>query len=814
MTMPPLDTDFSTSPGETVSPTAAPHPSFNPSNSHSPSDSASANAVRTTPPANGTNGASGLNSRSCITCRKRKVRCDKRHPCSNCNRAAIECVFPGPGRAPRRSRKPENQELLARLRRLEGVVQKFQKGVDENGMTIIENVEAENTSPQGASPKEPDKIKQERHSLPGIYENWKSDLKDEAIHPDGTAGVTKEFGRLVVEDGRSRYVSNKFWSSLSEEVMEMRDILDDPTDDEDDYPSPGSGSDATANQQGFIFSFCSTVLSLRNFHPPRAQIPLYWDIYKSNVDPIVKVLHIPYHQKMFYKAAQDLDNVSKPMEVFMLTVYYCVVTSLSPNDCMVRLGLEKQQALRKYRFATEQALARTGFLNTQEFIVLQAMVLFLTCARRSDDTRYVWTVLGLLIRLAQAQGCHRDGQQFGLSPFETEMRRRLWWQACTLDVRASEDHGSDPTIMEQNFDTKLPLNINDEDISPEMTQTPVEHEGATEMTFDLIRFSVSTTVRRMSYAPLGQGPCQTKMSNLTLEDKEKQIDDLHQHLEHRYLQYLDMSVPLHWVAALVARLIMAKMWLVVHHPLSRIDRGAGLSQEVKDRLFHTSVEVIEFSRLLETDKSTLKWGWLFRTYVQWHALAFVLSELCIRTTGPTVDKAWAVIENALADEETHISSSQRGMLWKPLRKLLVKAKAERSKGLQNQSRFPLDGSIGPNYSSLGIPPGPMSTMDGITDFVAFDTSSSIDGFPVMMTSQPMNVNGLDQQQYIQIDQMQSNAMIDPASFLSDPAIFGPDRPIMDENMNWTGWEDMMKDYQMDGTNGQGGMPKDGMFNWM
>ena len=694
------------------------------------------------------------------------------------------------------------------------MVQKFQKGADENGLTIIENVEAENTSPQPASPNETCKIKQEQHGLPGIYENWKSDLKDGTNHTDGTAGVAKEFGRLVVEDGRSRYVSNKFWSSLSEEVMEMRDILDDPTDDEDDYPSPGSGSDATANHQGFIFSFSSTVLSLRNFHPPREQITTYWDIYKSNVDPIIKLLHVPYHQKIFYRAAQDLDNVSKPIEVFMFTIYYAAVTSLSPNDCMARLGLEKQQALRKYRFATEQALARTGFLNTQEFIVLQAMLVFLTCARRSDDTRYVWTIMGLLVRLAQAQGCHRDGQQFGLKPFETEMRRRLWWQICTLDIRASEDHGTDPTIVEHHFDTKLPLNINDEDISPDMTQTPVEHEGATEMTFDLIRFSVSTTIRHMSYAPPGQGRCQTKMSNVTLEDKEKHIDELHQYLEQKYLKYLDMSIPLHWVAALVARLIMAKMWLVIHHPLSRIDRGAGLTQEVKDRLFDTSVEVIEFSRLLETDKSTLKWGWLFRTYVQWHALAFVLSELCIRTTGPAVEKAWAVIESALADEETHISPSQRGMLWKPLRKLLVKAKDERMKGLHNQSRFPLDGSMGPNISSLGIPPGPMSTMDGITDFVAFDTSSPIDGFPVMMTPQSMNPNGLDQQQYIPMDRMQSNGMVDPASFLIDPNVFSPDQPVMDENMNWTGWEDMMKDYQMDGTIGQGGMPKDGMFNWM
>ncbi|KAK3173785.1 hypothetical protein OEA41_007117 [Lepraria neglecta] len=809
---------FSLSPGETTSPTTASQNNLSQCSSNPPSDSASANSKRATPPANGTNGtngASGLNSRSCVTCRKRKVKCDKRHPCSNCNRAAIECVFPGPGRAPRRSRKPPDTELLARLRRLEGVVQSLGKGIDEDGETVIGHAEAENVSPQAPEQKGTDFIKKEKQC--GILVAHEPSRIPETRNNDKKAdGMVKEFGRLVVEDGRSRYVSNKFWSSLSDEVAEMQDILDDPTDEEDDYPSPGSGSSATANHQGFIFSFSSTVLSLRNFHPPQEQIPLYWNIYKTNIDPVIKLLHIPFHENMISKASQDLDNVSKPLEVFMFTIYYAAVTSLSPDDCILHLGLQKQAALRKYRFATEQALARTGFLSTQDFVVLQSMLLFLTCVRRSDDTRYVWTITGLLIRLAQAQGCHRDGQQFGISPFETEMRRRLWWQICTLDVRASEDHGADPSIIEQSFDTKFPLNINDEDISPTTKEAPEEREGATEMTFDLIRYSVSTTVRRLSYAPPGQGPCRTKSMGLSLEHKEHMIDELHQYLEKKYLRHLDTTVPLHWVAATVARLIMAKMWLIVHHPFSRIDCGAGLSQDVKDRLFLTSVEVIEFSRLLETEKTTLKWGWLFRTYVQWHALAFVLSQLCVRTVGPAVDKAWMVIEGVFDDWGGTVSSNQRGMLWKPLRKLMAKARAERSKGLQKQAQFPLDGSLGPATSSLGIPPGPMSTLNGMTDFQTFDTSMSVsDGFTNMMTPESVNSNGL-QQPFLPLEQNQQNGLGDAGSFLVEPSVFAQERSIMDDNMNWTGWDDMVKDFQMEANDGQGGPNGpvlDGMINW-
>ena len=806
-----LKEEFSVSPIETsASPTVAQTSSKNENSSRSPSDSNLANGNKASPPTNGVNGGSAaLNLRSCTTCRKRKVKCDKRHPCSNCSKAGIECIFPGPGRAPRRTRKPPDTELLARLRRLEGVVQSLGKGIDEDGETVIEPAEAEQEQSQVPQQNGTEDAKP---MVPCLGAKMHEPKKDDQANKM----MVKEFGRLVVEDGRSRYVSNKFWTSLSDEVAEMRDILDDPTEDEDDYPSPGSGSSASANHQGFLFSFSSTILDLRPFHPPREQIPLYWNIFKTNVDPIIKLLHIPHYEHLISQASDDLDHVSKPMEVFMFTIYYAAVTTLSPDDSLVHLGIEKFAALRKYRFAVEQALARTGFLSTQELIVLQSMLLFLTCVRRSDDTRYVWTLTGLLIRLAQALGVHRDGQQFHVTPFETEMRRRLWWQICTLDVRASEDHGTDPSIIEQSFDTKFPLNINDEDLTTAMKEPPVEHEGATEMTFDLIRFSVSTTVRRLSWAPPGPGPCRVRSAGLSLEDKERMIEELHQYLEQKYLRFCDNTNPLHWVAALVARLIMAKMWLVVHHPFSRADRGLGLPQETKDRLFKTSVEVVEFSRLLETEKTTIKWGWLFRTYVQWHALAYVLSQLCTRTLGPEVDKAWMVIESVFDSWGGSVSANQRGMLWKPLRKLMAKARGERSKALQRQARFPLDGSLGPSVNSLGLSPGPMSSINGINDFSTFDTSMPLgdNGFPILT---PDSSTSPQQQSYLPLEQTQTSGANDIDQLAFDPTFFSQERPITDDNMNWAGWDEMVKDYQMETDNGGQGIQKnpvlDGMINW-
>lgn len=586
------------------------------------------------------------------------------------------------------------------------------------------------------------------------------------------------------------------------QIAEMRDILDDPTDDEEDYPSPGSGSSASANHQGFIFNFSSIITSLRTFHPPAVQIATYWELYKDRIDPVARIFHRPSTEKMIRDVAQNLDHISKSTEVMMFSIYYAVITSTNPTECQTILGLDREDALKKYRFGVEQSLARAGFLGTSEMLVVQAFTLFLTCVRRSDDTRYVWTLTGLVLRLAFSLGIHRDGHRFGLSPFETEMRRRLWWQIVSLDIRASDDHGSDPSVNEQSYDTKFPLNINDDEITPEMTDTPKEHDGWTETTFDLIRCTVTTSIRRINWAPAGPSPCRAKSANMTLEDKEKLIEELHQYIESHYLHHCDLKDPLQWVGATVTRLIMAKLWLVVHHPFQRNDRGEGLPQEVKDRMFLTSLEVIEFSHLLETERTTAKWGWLFRTHIQWHAVAYVLSQLTVRTSGSQVDKAWATIESVFEEWGGVVGSRKRGMLWKPLRKLMAKARDARSRALRKQAMFPLDGSLGPAHpaatdpSTTGTGFTPMPLVDGMPDLTATERDSTI---PLLPNADPMDssLNPVDQ-------------------WLYDDSTGVPDPFTADGGATWSEWDDMVKDFQIEATAPPGdgrGPVMAGMTNW-
>lgn len=174
------------------------------------------NDTSSSSPSTVTSGPTGppLHHRSCVTCRRRKVRCDKRLPCANCSKASIDCVFPNPGRAPRKTRKPPDTELLARVRRLEGVVQSLGKDVDGEGGVEEKKLDAKTEA-------------QPPHMI--VDGGDKGNPKDDKCRTSGvcpkkginTKTLEKDFGRLVIEEGKSRYVSNSFWASLSDEVRVM-----------------------------------------------------------------------------------------------------------------------------------------------------------------------------------------------------------------------------------------------------------------------------------------------------------------------------------------------------------------------------------------------------------------------------------------------------------------------------------------------------------------------------------------------------------------------------------------------------------------
>ncbi|KAH8679721.1 fungal-specific transcription factor domain-containing protein [Tricladium varicosporioides] len=816
-----------TSPGDTSSPTAA-KPPQNPI--HSPEQRKASHPA-----------PHGLSARSCVTCRRRKVKCDKQEPCSNCVKAGSQCIFPAPGRAPRRPRvggtgsSEREAELLKRLRRLEGVVEELSGQVE---IEAVKNSPASDTSSlpkDGESSEASSKIHNVR--VVGMDEGSGATKKEwitRAWHM-GTGPPKTDFGlnrveagigRLVIDEGKSRYMSHPFWSQITDEVTEIKQLLTEQEFDSDsDNPIVPTDEITDSNHQSFIMGYSSSNVDLKPLHPLPSQIPFYWQTFLDNVQPLVMIIHAPTMSKTIKQAQNNLESLSKSTEALMFSIYHATITSMSSNEVQTNFGISKELLLKQYRFGTEQALARAGLLNTNEIVTMQAFVLFLVCVRRHDDTRFVWTMTGLAIRIAQSLGLHRDGTKFGLSPFDTEMRRRLWWQLCILDVRASEDHGSDPSILDYTFDTEFPISCNDEDLNPNSVQPPARRPGVSEMTFCLIRYEICSLTRRLSYTPPGKFLCKlaARSFELTLEEKEKLVRESADHLEKTYLQYCENAGPLYWVAATVARLITAKMSLILYHPLTQPGQPSTLNQDTRDRLLMASIEIIEYSKVLEEESSTKRWGWLFKTYIQWHAIAYILGELCVRESSTTVDRAWKAIDSVFGEwgkTVAHSKSNKNGMLWNPMKKLMLKARRKRE---ENVAKASPEENLGPGMPSNILRPPPVlyprtmptnipnisqtrnSLLPQISDSreiinsnAPLDTAVHLD-IP-MMSPQILGM-GLptpaQAQAHIQPQMQQQIGQQQNTWVMNDHTLLGDLDMNLDGDVNWEGWDDLVRDFQME-----------------
>lgn len=308
--------------------------------------------------------------------------------------------------------------------------------------------------------------------------------------------------------------------------------------------------------------------------------------------------------------------------------------------------------------------------------MLQAFVLFLILVRRYDDTKFSSALTGLVVKIAQSLGLHRDGTHFdNISHFDIEMRRRLWWAICVLDLRSAEDQGCELTVVERSFDTLFPLNVNDSDIDPEMTEFPPERIGSTDMTFCLIRYEICALSRRVHTAVSGLSPC-PRESRLTLEEHEDKLLEMYEHIDQKYLKPCPAKETdlLNWVSATIARLIMSKMSLVIYQPLMP-SNGDELPNDVRDRLFMASIEVVEYSRILNAEHKIRRWRWLFQTYNQWHAVAYLLLEVCRRSWSASVERGWiALTATFQTDKEIDFA---KPVIWDMLRKLMIQARRHR-----------------------------------------------------------------------------------------------------------------------------------------
>ncbi|GIC85918.1 putative C6 transcription factor [Aspergillus udagawae] len=154
-----------------------------------------------------------------------------------------------------------------------------------------------------------------------------------------------------------------------------------------------------------------------------------------------------------------------------------------------------------YHSKSGQCLERIK-LNQTTLQTLQAMIAhgIFGFSHREEWGAGLITHIGSIVRLAMRLGLHRDPSHFSnLTPFEGEMRRRIWSSIEQIDCLSSFHLGIPAAIRTEDSDTTAPRNLLDTDIDEGMTELPSSRpfSASVPIGYSLAKSKLTRVMRRV-----------------------------------------------------------------------------------------------------------------------------------------------------------------------------------------------------------------------------------------------------------------------------------------------------------------------------
>ncbi|KAF2221325.1 putative fungal-specific transcription factor [Elsinoe ampelina] len=563
---------------------------------------------------------------ACQTCTRRKVKCDKSAPvCSTCRKSKLDCTYQAP--LPRRRKRRMSNDADEKLARYEGIL-----------------------SQHGLLPQETEHAPAE--AFDGLPEG------DTALRY--FAGVSKN-GTLLSSQGKTRYIDGSLWRNLGEDDME--ELSNEGPDGLDAHHD-------MAVEDPLTGALVGDRRDLTDLHPSHQEAMLLWDIYCDNVEPLIKMVHVPSTGTLLKTISKEPIIAAKGEECLLFAIYHFAIFSMTDADCEKR-GWSRERKLKLYHFAARQALVNATFLKTTELIVEQALILFLLPCRHHYDSHTYWILTGVAARIAQRLGLHRDGEGLNLPPFDIQMRRRIFYRLVPLDGVASQMAGTGIGIIPDSWDTIRPLDINDDQIWPGMTEQPVETKGATEMIFCLARACAGSVFAKAGRTLLMPGVKHQQSP----EEIERIIADAETEVEEKYIRYCDIVNPLHFLTIAISRSAISAMRIKVR--FGRVRHQISTEKDRKE-LYQLALKTLDTDIAARAHAGVKGFMWHTRSFFawgSWDSIIFLLTSLqspeSVPLTQKQIDVAWDKIQQVYNDHSEFLELKQA--LYAAIGRLAVKA---------------------------------------------------------------------------------------------------------------------------------------------
>ncbi|KAJ4001992.1 fungal-specific transcription factor domain-containing protein, partial [Lentinula boryana] len=429
---------------------------------------------------------------SCAECRRLKLRCDKKVPCSSCSRRGCESICPcgileaGAGTrfilASTDLLHSKISLMSSRIRALEDALAIFQASVSSERHPLLEDELLKiKFGSEVKNSEESEILGTEGHMITGSITT---------ANQSADATTLDAFGTLTLgEEGEMKYFGR---SAGSETLILVRCVssLTSPAQPEDKNTVPPEVYALALDfNQGTQVQSSLTVSDLLAHLPPRSHaetlaqsyidhaslfframkkdelfdivLPLLYPSSISLSEPmsIPEAIDFSTSQTTMPTHSEGSNNHTLPSPHLLATVYFTfALGSFFDLSASIKIYVSESQRWfelgRKALTPLIFAAAPSSAEDTVRALGLMATYCSMSGKKHARDS--AWCGMSLAAKVAQGSGMHRDPARWHMDPVTVQRRRALWWEVCTSDISHSVALGRPPSIHLSFVDCEFP----------------------------------------------------------------------------------------------------------------------------------------------------------------------------------------------------------------------------------------------------------------------------------------------------------------------------------------------------------------------
>ncbi|KIW22385.1 uncharacterized protein PV07_12275 [Cladophialophora immunda] len=276
-------------------------------------------------------------------------------------------------------------------------------------------------------------------------------------------------GHLDIRGTETKYLGATHWATILENIKDIQECL---------APEPGDGEDGDfsnhRNDPDIVLSDLQplTLAEVCSLLPPRPVVDKLLSVQFN-----ARFLHIPFiHKQKFLREYESFWNDPSSVSFLWLSILFSSMHLGSriarPEEIDFFRSLKEASDL--FLTCAGRALVAGHYQKARPYSV-EAMLLYAVSRffQQGDSETEPWLLMGVAARLALRMGYHRDPSHLAhISPFEGEMRRRVFSTVQTFELLLSFQAGLPAIIHEEGCDTAPPGNLFDEDFDEFSTAIP------------------------------------------------------------------------------------------------------------------------------------------------------------------------------------------------------------------------------------------------------------------------------------------------------------------------------------------------------